>query len=156
MIRVEFINPFISAANDVFQRMLGCSLARGPLSLKDEHTPIHEVSGLIGLSGKCRGMVVLSIGRATALGATEVMLGSRPLDLNSDVIDAVGELTNMIAGTAKTRLEEYQLTISLPTVICGRGQVISFPSQCTPMVIPFDSDLGPVCVQVGLVEASTP
>lgn len=153
--RVEFINPFISATLDVFHTMVGCELTRGPLSLKSEHTPVHDISGLIGLSGKCRGMVVLSVSRGTAISAAEVLLGQRPPELNRDVMDAIGELTNMIAGAAKTQLEEYRLTIGLPTVICGRGQTINFPSAAAPIVIPFDSDLGSVCVQVGLVEVST-
>jgi chemotaxis protein CheX len=153
--QVEFINPFISATLDVFATMLGCTLTRGPLSLKHEHTPMYEVSGLIGLSGKCRGMVVVSVSRHTALCAAEILLGSRPDEINRDVLDAIGELTNMVAGAAKTHLEEYRLTIGLPTVICGKGQAVAFPSQVSPIVIPFDSNIGEVCVQVGLVESAT-
>jgi len=154
--RVEFINPFISATLDVFKTMLGCTLVRGPLSLKREHTPAHEVSGLIGLSGKCRGMIVVSLGRETAIRAAEIMLGARPDEVDRDVMDAIGELTNMIAGAAKTQLEEYRLTIGLPTVICGKNQVITFPSETQPLAIPFDSEIGPVSVQVGLVEMLVP
>lgn len=151
--KVEFINPFITAANEVFKTMLNCSLERGQLSLKKEHTPVHEVSGLIGLSGRCRGMVVVSVDRHTAISAAEMMLGFRPPELDRDVMDAMGELTNMIVGAAKSQLEEFKLTIGLPTVICGKGQAIAFPSQVTPIVIPFESDIGPVSVQVGLVES---
>lgn len=98
-------------------------------------------------------MVVVSIGRSTAICATEIMLGSRPEELNADVVDAVGELTNMIAGAAKSQLEEYRLSIGLPTVICGKSHSIKFPSGSSPLVIPFDSGIGPVCcVEVGLVE----
>ncbi|MCE9605534.1 MAG: chemotaxis protein CheX [Planctomycetia bacterium] len=151
--RVEFINPFVAATSDVFQTMLGRTLTRGPLSMVREHTPMHEVSGLIGLSGACRGMVVVSVGRDTAISAAEAMLGARPEGLDRDVLDAIGELTNMIAGAAKTKLEEYRMTIGLPMVICGKAQAIAFPSQASPIVIPFESDIGPICVQVGLVES---
>jgi chemotaxis protein CheX len=151
--KVEFINPFIAATNDVFQTMLKCTLLRGQLSLKNEHTPVHEVSGLIGLSGRCKGMVVVSVGRHTAISAAEVMLGFRPAELDGDVMDAMGEITNMIVGSAKSQLEEFNMTIGLPIVICGKGQAIAFPSQVTPIVIPFDSEIGPVSVQVGLVES---
>lgn len=150
---VEFINPFITAASDVFRTMLDCELARGPLALQCEHTPFYELSGLIGLSGRCRGMVVLSLGRQTAINAAEVLLGHRPDDVDGDVIDAIGELANMIAGAAKTRLEQEKLTIGLPTVICGKTQMIAFPSRVRPILIPFESKLGPICVQVGLAEA---
>jgi chemotaxis protein CheX len=150
--RAELINPFIVAAQNVFQTMLGTTLTRGQVGLKDSHTPTHEVSGLIGLCGQLQGMVVVTVSRTTAIRAAEVMLGSRPSELNSDVVDAVGELTNMIAGAAKTTLEAYQLDISLPTVICGKAHSISFPSGSWPLTIPFDSEMGPVCVEVGLVD----
>lgn len=150
--RVEFINPFVASTQSVFHTMLGCTLTRGPLSLKQDHAPMYEVSGLIGLCGKCQGMVVVSLGRETALEIAATMLGDRPTELGADVLDAVGELTNMIAGAAKTQLEQYSLNISLPTVICGKAQSIKFPSESPPMLIPFDSAIGPVCVQVGMVE----
>ncbi len=152
--RVEFINPFVSATLDVFKTMLDCELTRGALSLQSEHTPMHEVSGLIGLTGRCRGMVVVSLSRETAIRAAEIMLGERPDSLNGDVMDAIGELTNMIAGAAKSQLEEYHLTIGLPTVICGKGQSITFPAEAKPLVIPFESSLGSISVQVGLVDSN--
>lgn len=152
--RVELINPFLSAAQNVFSSMLNCTLTRGPLSLKNDSSPMYEVSGLIGLSGKCRGMVMVSMGSETAMGAAGAMLGARPVDLDGEVLDAIGEITNMIAGAAKTQLEKYQLSIGLPTVVCGKVQAIRFPQDSSPIVIPFDSMLGPICIEVGLIEAS--
>jgi len=150
--RVEFINPFLSATHDVFRTMLHSELTRGPLGLKRCHTPKYEVSGQIGLTGKCQGMVVVSLGRQAAIRATEIMLGECPNELNADVLDAVGELTNMIAGAAKTKLEEYQLSVGLPTVVCGKHHVIAFPHTSTTAMLPFDSSLGPLCIEVGMVE----
>jgi len=157
--RVEFINPFLTATQDVFDTMLGTKLTRGSVVLKSGYVPTHEVSGLIGLSGmggQCTGMVVVSIGRSTAIQAAGIMLGTEPQELDADVMDAVGELTNMIAGAAKTKLEEYRFSIGLPTVICGKNHSISFPSETSPIVIPFESELGPICVEVGMVEVPQP
>lgn len=153
--RVELINPFVISAQDVFRTMLACSITRGPLSLNAAHTSMYAVSGLIGISGSCRGMVVVSLDEVTALRAAEALLGTRPDSLDDDVLDAIGELTNMIAGGAKTRLEEYELAIGLPTVICGNGQRIAFPSGTAPIVIPFDSEFGPFSIQVGFAEVPT-
>lgn len=147
---VELVNPFIAATCEVFRTMLSCELTRGQLGLKSDRVPQFEVSGLIGLSGTCQGMVVVSLGRATALKATGILLGDTPEELNSDVVDAIGELTNMIAGAAKGRLEEHQLNISLPSVICGRHHSISFPSPSTPFVLPFQSAIGPISIEVGI------
>lgn len=152
--RAEFINPFVAATQNVFQTMLGIKLNRGELSLRKSFAPIHEVCGLIGLAGKCHGMVVVSFGRETALQLAGILLGDNVVELNSDVVDAVGELTNMITGAAKSQLAKYELSIGLPTVICGKTHTINFPSGSPPLVIPFDSDYGPVCVEVGLSEAA--
>jgi chemotaxis protein CheX len=152
--RAEFINPFVSATLNVFQTMLSTTLTRGELSLKKSHAPMHEVCGLIGLAGKCHGMVVVGFGRETALRLAGILLGSKVHELNSDVVDAVGELTNMIAGAAKSQLGQYELSIGLPTVICGKTSTIDFPSNSPSLIIPFDCDMGPICVEVGITEAA--
>jgi chemotaxis protein CheX len=148
--QVELVNPFLSATCEVFRTMLSCEISRGPLERKLDHTPTHEVSGVIGLSGKCQGMVVVSLGREAALKAAGILLEDAPAEINADVVDAVGELTNMIAGSAKAQLAQYELSVSLPSVICGRHHSISFPSGSTPIALPFESELGPVSVEVGL------
>ncbi len=142
--QVELVNPFLSATCEVFRTTLSCEVSRGPLERKLDHTPTHEVSGVIGLSGKCQGMVVVSLGRDAALKAAGILLDKAPAEINADVVDAVGELTNMIAGSAKAQLAQYERSVSLPSVICGRHHSIRFPSGSTPIALPFETELGPV------------
>lgn len=150
--KVEYINPFLTSAIHVFRTMLNCELVRDRPVLKSGWQPAYEVSGIIGLTGKARGTVVLSLERETALQVTAVMLGDRPPEINRDVIDAVGELTNMIAGGAKAQLESLAMSVSLPTVITGKGHCIDFPKSAPPIAIPFNSQWGAVMIEVGLVE----
>jgi chemotaxis protein CheX len=152
--QVELVNPFLAATTDVFRTMLKCEISRGQLAVKQNHTPEYEVSGLIGLTGKCQGMVVVSLGRETAIKAAAIMLGERPDGLNAQVVDTVGEIANMIAGAAKSQLSQYQLSIGLPSVICGKNHSINFPSDSTPILLPFDSPIGPICIEVGLANSS--
>ena len=126
--KAEFINPFVCAAVDVFSTMLDCDLTRGKLSINASFQPAHDISGIIGLSGKASGTVVVSLDRNVAITATERMLGQRPEAIDNDVIDAVGEMTNMIAGKAKAGLEHLAMTLALPTVITGKNHVIRFGS----------------------------
>jgi chemotaxis protein CheX len=153
--KAEYINPFLVAAISVFNTMLKVELVRGEPFISSRTQPNHEVSGLIGLSGKAKGMVVLSLCRDAAMNATGVMTGEKCRDINADVADAVGELTNMIAGSAKAQLEQLQLSIGLPTVITGKTHCIEFPKNTMPICIPFDSVWGPVTVEVGIVEEKT-
>jgi len=150
--KAEYINPFLTSTISAFDTMLGCSLKRGAPYVKSGHTPEHEVSGIIGLSGHARGTVVLGLGRDAALNATEVLLQERPHEINGDVTDAVGELANIIAGGAKAQLEHLSMSVSLPTVISGKCHCVEFPSKVTPICIPFESPWGPITVEVGLTE----
>ena len=150
--KAEYINPFLSSTIGVFQTMLQCPLTRGQPFLKGTAQPQYEVSGVIGLSGTAKGTVVLSLCREAALMATEAMLGTRPDSINADVRDAVGELANMIAGSAKAKLDQFALSVSLPSVITGKGHCIEFPRSVTPICIPFDCAWGEVAVEVGLME----
>ncbi|MBM4001483.1 MAG: chemotaxis protein CheX [Planctomycetes bacterium] len=153
--RAELVNPFLTAARDVFQTMFECDLVRGTPSLKRACGPELDVSGMIGLSGDYQGMVVLSLGRETAIRAAEILLGHRPGDIDEDVVDAVGEITNMIAGSAKAMLGKPNLNLGLPTVVCGAFHFVRFPTSSVPIVLPFDSPLGPICIEIGLTEAPT-
>ena len=150
--KVEYINPFLESTISTFKTMLGCVLTRGIPYVKNGSQPEHEVSGVIGLTGKAQGTVVVGLGREAALRATEAMLQERPPEINGDVVDAIGELANIIAGSAKSQLEHLDLSVSLPSVITGKGHCIQFPTKVTPICIPFDSDWGLITVEVGLSE----
>jgi len=151
--KAEYINPFLTSTISAFGTMLQCSLKRGTPYVKNGSQPEHEVSGVIGLSGRAQGTVVLGLGREAALNTTEVLLEERPPGINGDVIDAVGELANIIAGGAKAQLEHLALSVSLPTVITGKHHCVQFPTKVTPICIPFQSKWGPITVEVGLSEA---
>ena len=90
-----------------------------------------------------------------AVAATEALLGEKPGSINEEVIDAVGELTNMIAGSAKSQLEQFEMSLSLPTVITGRNHTIAFGSGVKPIYIGFGCEWGPLSIEVGLAEQET-
>lgn len=148
---VDYINPFLTSTVTVFQTMLGTALTRETPFIRKEFAPQFEVTGMIGLTGKTTGTVAVSMPREMAMLVTEKLLGETPTEVNAQVADAVGELTNMIAGAAKARLESLELSLGLPTVITGRSTCIAFPSRATPISIPFRSTLGPLIVEVGIL-----
>lgn len=148
--KAEYINPFMTSLANAFDTMLSCPVHRGKLAFKSAETPVFEVSGVIGLSGQAVGTVVLSLSREVAIKAASTMLMMDATELNSDVVDAVGELTNMVAGAAKAELEELKLSISLPNVIIGVGHEVHFPSNVTPICVPFTCEWGPLAIEVGM------
>jgi len=149
--RAEYLNPFIGAVTSVFNTMLNCQISRGAIFLKNGQDPSHEISGIIGLSGRASGTVVLSLNRQTALSAAQTMLGEAQTEINADVKDVVGELANMVAGSAKAQLAQFDMSLTIPTVVTGNFHVV-FPSKTPPICIPFETPWGSLTVEVGLVE----
>jgi chemotaxis protein CheX len=151
-IRVEFINPFIIAVSKTLETMVGCKVERKPPQIKQGRSALYPVSGIIGLSGVVVGTVVLTMCESLALKSASAMLMEEFTEFNHDVFDAVGELTNVIAGNAKAQLEEYKLTLSLPNVIYGQNTELRFPERCQPFSIPFQTDHGPMAIEVGFTD----
>ena len=154
--QAEHINPFLRSLVNTFSTMLNCEARRGEIvlaSLDERHFPI---SGVIGLSGKAVGTVVINLSEEVALKAASAMLMTEVTSLDDDVLDAVGELANMVAGQAKAELEEYDLSVSLPNVITGENHEIRFPSAANPISVPFDTDFGPLRLEVGLESVHQP
>jgi len=154
--RVEYINPFVAAVGKVYRTMLSSDVRRGQPVLKDDNRADHYISGVIGLSGKAVGAAVLSMSEPAALAAASHMLMCEMTEISEDVMDAVGELVNMVAGAAKAELKEYELMVSLPNVITGNEHEIHFPSDVRPISIPFETDWGPITLAVGLTEVRQP
>ena len=147
----EHINPFLSSLASTMQTMLGCSLERGKLTLKSNHVTMHDYSGVIGLSGKAVGTVVISLSKEMAVKATCKLLEVEESEITpEDITDAVGELANVVAGGAKAQLEEYEMSASLPTVITGPGHEVMFPSSVTPLVAPYESAWGSLTLEFGM------
>lgn len=72
-------------------------------SNRADNIPIAD-RGFIGVSGTLQGSIVVSLDQDVAFAAAESFLGSRPSSINAEVIDMVGELTNMNAGAGKDRI----------------------------------------------------
>ncbi len=154
--RAEYINPFIASLSKAFRTMLDCEVHRGQLMLRGQGQQHYGISGIIGLSGKAVGMVVLSLSDEVAKRATSAMLLCETDEINADVIDAVGELTNMVAGAAKAELAEFDLMVSLPNVVTGEDHAIRFPSNVTPICVPFRTEWGDLVLEVGLAPVPQP
>lgn len=109
-----------------------------------------EFSGVIGISGAARITVAVNLSEEFVLHVAESMMGGKPAEIDSDVIDLVGELANMIVGNAKERLRNADLTLGLPTVVSGVGHQVEFSTDMSVTVIHFASEVGEILIEVGV------
>jgi chemotaxis protein CheX len=142
MVRVEHVNPFVTSTMETFSRMLGVTAKPGKPIIKKEKPIDYDISGIIGLSGGAKGMVSLSFPKDTAVRVTNKFIGTDYADVNPEIVDAIGELANIVAGYAKQGLSEFNITISLPSVIMGSGHQIMEPKDVFSFIVPFHTDLG--------------
>ncbi|MEO7423589.1 MAG: chemotaxis protein CheX [Fibrobacteria bacterium] len=149
-IRVEHVNPFISSTMETFTKMVGIESKPGKLMLKKDAKLNYDISGIIGLSGMAKGTVAMSFPKETAIAVCNKFMSGDYKDLHPDILDAVGELVNIVAGNAKKELTEFNIAISLPSVITGPNHKIIEPKDAFSFVVPFDTNLGGFHLAVSL------
>jgi chemotaxis protein CheX len=153
--KIDYINPFLSATVNVIQTMSGLKLVPGKPSVKADNRTWGIVSGVIGMaSAKLRGNMVVSFDQPSILSIVSKLLGEEFTTIDQDVIDAVGELTNMISGNAKKELSEkgFKFDMALPVMILGKDVEIMQLTKGPILSIPFDLDRGKFVVEASLVE----
>lgn len=141
----EIIDGIYSATAKVFSTMLGTEVVAGE-AVNEEAAPgpTEGVVSLIGLAGVWVGTGSISCDSATACKLSSQFLMTEFSSVTEDVLDAIAELTNMIIGNFKTRLEERlgPMGLSIPTVIYGRNFTTRTLSTKNWTLIPFESAFG--------------
>jgi chemotaxis protein CheX len=149
--KAAYINPFINAVRRLFKTMMDLPLSIGQPGLNRETTPQHDVCGIIDVTGEVNGRVVVSMPETVAAKLASALLGDAIQELDEDVIDAVGEIANMIAGNAKTDFPEGAGAISVPRVVLGRESA-PYPAAIPVIQIPCKTETGPLHIDVALKE----
>ncbi len=140
---VRYINPFINATVNTLQVMMGLTAEPKTPYTKDDLATQGDISGIIGFAEKnISGSVILSFPEQTAIKLYNSMTGENVVRISRDVEDSIGELTNIVAGGAKTVLaaEGLPFNISIPSVVVGKNHMINSKVNAPIIVIPFQLD----------------
>ena len=137
----QYIQPFIEVTKNTFKNFIGTELNVGHPYFKEKDTVDDgDISGIIGLSGEARGAVVISMKTDLSARLTGLLTGKLHKAVDDEVVDAVGEIVNIISGNAKKGLEDsFRIIISLPTIVVGKGHQIKWPHEQAKIIcIPFN------------------
>jgi chemotaxis protein CheX len=136
---VQFINPFLEGTIDVLKTMAMIEPVVGKPYVKKDNNAEGDISGIIGMTGSVRGSLALSFSEPSILMIVSNMLGERYAEINDEVRDAVGEITNMISGVARKKLESkgYYISAAIPTVVSGKNHAILHVLGGPSIIIPF-------------------
>jgi chemotaxis protein CheX len=127
-VNYPIVNAIIQSVESCFQ-MCDTKVHTVGITKIPTQLPNAGVTGMIGMSGKCTGFMTLNLPERVALLAVSGLLQDEFTKLNLQVIDGVGELTNIIAGGLKTKMYNTPwmvANITIPSVILGTNYQISY------------------------------
>ena len=149
---VALINPFINATIKVLATMAQAEAEAGKPYLKKDNIAKGDVSGLIGITGETNGTIAVTFDSGSILQIVSSMFGEDITEVNSEVADAVGELTNMISGQARRKLEEEGklFEAAIPSVVTGANHEITHITEGPIVAIPFHTEGGSFTIEICL------
>ena len=142
--KAALISHFQEATVAVLQTMAAIEVEAGQPCIKTGFTSRGDISAVVGLTGETQGSLSLSFPKDCICHIVSRMFGEPCGDINEEVKDAVGELTNMISGDARRRLEAAGILLSgaIPSVISGPGHEIRHATKEPIISIPFHTGNG--------------
>ena len=149
---VKFINPFLYGTVEVLSKMAFIEPTAGKPFAKTDDTACGDVSGIIGMTGDAIGSLALTFQEECIIYIANKMLSETHTEMNKEVLDAVGELTNMISGASRKLMEKDNLTVfaAIPTVVFGKAHTVRHVIKGPSIVIPFQTEKGTFVIDVCL------
>ena len=118
--------------------------------------PAGEIIGSVAFIGEATGIIYLYAGMGFATVITSRLLGIsvRDVDGGEMVTDAIGELSNMVAGCVKSRLCDrgWRCALTFPSVVRGQQLSVERPAHTTRRVIGFRNSQCHFLAEVALSE----
>jgi len=152
---VKYINAFIASTINVLKVMAFLDATPGRPYLKKDIIARGDVSGIITFSGSVTGSLALSFSDSCISKIVSNMLGNDENTIKSMVKNAAGELTNMISGDARKRLQSQGLLIyaDIPSILSGKDHIIKHVLDGPSIVVPFETDSGVFVVDINIKDA---
>jgi chemotaxis protein CheX len=153
MTKIADVTPMIpkiaEATTEVFETMVFKSLEAGEPTV-DGAQPVANVVGAIRFLGSLSGTVSFYSSDGAAREIAGALLGISPEDANNEVADAVGEITNMIAGSLRGKLAQSgeNLMITPPSVTRGSDFSAQHFNVASRVLCPFKMDDKEVFVEL--------
>jgi len=147
--KVQQVNPFVTAACDVLSGETGQQVTRGAIALEADPYTTEEVTALVGISGSIRGSLYLSMSLDTAVALVSTMLGQAVESFDALAQSGIAELANVVAGAAGTAMSNDGVAIDItpPLMMVGAGARIS-AVDLQRVAVPIDTACGQISVHL--------
>ena len=145
------VNPFVEGTLHILDTTAGVKVQPDSPFLKTDTSPLGDISGMLEITGDLAGSAAISFTEYSILGIVSAMFGEEMTQINEEIFDAVGEITNMVAGHVTTKLAEQgkKVKVKFVRVCTGPDQPIAHTDSQSPVLaVPFKTTLGKVVIEV--------
>ena len=143
------------AALEVFATMIFIDISPGAVLSDKDDAVDSNLTSMIGLAGELRGVLAVHCSEKAAKGITGAMLGMEIEEMDEDVKDAIGEITNMVAGGLKTAWasDGIDVELAIPTTVIGKSIRTSGLAGGTRFIIPFNTPAGDFGIELKYIHS---
>lgn len=142
---IKIINAFVEAGTEAFDQMFSISPQAGTPVAMDNLADHHwDVSGVVGITGAGKGMVVLRLPRDLVNQLLDMsgMATDDPIEAEDMTNALVGEIANVVSGHTINKLADWDLDITVPLVVQGKNHRINWPKFAPVFSVPITTSLG--------------
>ncbi|MCG8564183.1 MAG: chemotaxis protein CheX [Desulfobacterales bacterium] len=145
------VNPFIEGTLHILSTTALVKVKPEEPYIKKNKQANGDITGVLEIGGDLSGSAAVSFTEASILGIVSTMFGEEMAEINDEITDAVGEISNMIAGHVTTKIAEggKQVKVKFSKVMTGSETEIQHADETSPvLVLPFRTTQGRVVVEV--------
>jgi CheY-specific phosphatase CheX len=117
----KFLNTFVNAISEVLQINTGKEIKHKGIYLKEEYSPVGDISASVYISGIYTGVLELTFLKSSVKDLLSSLYVRDELsNCDQTCLDGVGEIINQVSGKVKSQLWEDGMNIdfSLPKLKC--------------------------------------
>ena len=149
--RMELIQPFISAADAVFAESLQAPTKIQDLSMDEDTYRRKGVAALIAIKGDIEGRVILDLSQEVAMKVASQLAGMEVEASEQVVKETVCELANMVIGNSVTLLNDQGFRFKVfPPEIHMNEEGLAGNAETEAMVLCIETPCGPIYLNIAM------
>ena len=144
------INPFVEGTLYILDTTASVKASPQEPFLKRDDKAMGDISGILEISGALTGSASVTFTEESILGIVSAMFGEEMSRIDDEIIDAVGEIGNMISGHVTTKMTEMGRTVKvkLSKVETGSAHPLVHASGSRVIALPFKTTKGRIVIEV--------
>ncbi|MCP4671962.1 MAG: chemotaxis protein CheX [Desulfobacula sp.] len=145
------VNPFVEGTLHILDTTAFVKVKPEPPFLKNDSKAHGDISGIMEISGDLSGSAAISFSEKSILGIVSAMFGEDMTKIDDEITDAVGEISNMVAGHVTTKIAEMdkKVKVKFKEVKIGSDTVIEHIKGAKHVLaLPFSTTKGKLVIEV--------